>query len=152
MMDEEQTNQLTFYAPLSLGATHPDSPAAGGKGKRREYKTTLIAAGFVRRRDGQPSNFYIPADALRVAAPLFQSAAVFVDHPQEGVWDRQYPETKHLAGVVHGPEWNEAEQGIEATLRLNSRSDMHWLAELLDEVIEDQAKGEPAPDVGLPIG
>ena len=57
----------------------------GEKSKRREYKVTLIAAGFVRRRDGQPSDFYISAEALRQAGPLFQAVAVFVDHAPEGV-------------------------------------------------------------------
>jgi hypothetical protein len=136
----------TFLGPLELAAG--DSASAEAR-KRFEYKANLIKAGYVRMADGQPSNFYLPADALQAGASLFTGAAVFVDHAQMGIWSRYHPSMKSLAGVIVAPEWDAGALAVAGTVRLNARQDMVWLRDILDELLEDQAKGEITPDVGL---
>jgi hypothetical protein len=133
---------LASYSPILFAANEEAR-------KRLEYRASLISAGFVRQRNGQPSNFYLPADFLQAGVHHFNRAAVFVDHPAEGFWGPGYPSMKSLAGVIVAPEWDAAALAVAGTVRLNRRSDMAWLTEILDEILEDQAAGREVPDVGL---
>ncbi len=86
---------------------------------------------------------------LRAATPKINGVAMFVDHPEEGLFADGYPSLRNLAGVTFGAEWDEAAQGVVGGIRLFSGAD--WLCSLLDEVLSDQAAGKEAPDVGLSL-
>ncbi len=51
------------------------------------------------------------AAVLKASLPMWDNLPVFLDHDYTGAQS-----VKNLAGALHQPEWNEGEQGIQATL------------------------------------
>ncbi len=132
--------------PLGLFALASD-PQGNGEGRGREYGVTFIKAGYVRRRDGKPAPWRIPAETLRAAVSLLDSRAVFIDHA--GWFDN--PSLRNLAGVTFDPEWNQATESIDGRLRLHDTEAGNLAGALLDQVLADQMAGRPVPDVGLSL-
>lgn len=116
-------------------------------GGRREYAATFVQAGYVRRGDGKPSNWRIPAETLQVAVPLLDGRASYIDH---AIWFDE-PSVRDLCGVTFDPVWNVEAESIDGGLRLYERPDLEWLRILLDQVLDDQAAGMEVPDVGLSL-
>lgn len=108
---------------------------------------TFISAGYVRRRDGEQSNWKIPEGALIPAVQMFNGVANFIDHASLATWF--YPQIKDMGGVCFGAKWNAERRGIDGGLRLSARPDLAWYQALLDEYLEDQEDGHDVPDVGL---
>jgi hypothetical protein len=139
-MEIPEVTSQRYQLPLRLTA----ATSAGG---RREYAATFVQAGYVRRADGKPSNWRIPAETLQVAVPLLDGRASYIDHA--GWFDE--PSVRDLCGVTFGPVWNGEAESIDGGLRLYERPDLEWLRILLDQVLEDQAAGMEVPDVGLSL-
>jgi hypothetical protein len=118
-----------------------------GSEGRREYAVTFIQAGYVRRRDGQDSNWRIPAETIQKATPLLDGVASFVDHAD---WFAQ-PSMRDLAGVTFSPSYNHQAQQVEGGLRLYDRPDLEWLGLVLDQILDDLENGREVPDVGLSL-
>jgi hypothetical protein len=110
-------------------------------GEARTVLVTLI-------RPGRSANgVEYPADVLRAAAPLFEGAPAFVDHPSALDQGRAGGRSvRDLAGVYHGAHYAEG-VGIRATLRLLRAAE--WLWQLVGEVLRAREAGQPAPQVGL---
>lgn len=111
------------------------------EGEGRAVLVTLI-------RPGRSANGvdYPPA-VLRAAAPQFEGAPAFVDHP--GALDQGRAggrSVRDLAGVYHGVHYVEG-VGIRATLRVLEAAD--WLWQLIAEVVRAREAGRPAPQLGL---
>jgi len=119
----------------------------------RQYLATFIQAGAVKARDGSFTSWHISPAALKgaVQAHLLDARAVFVDHPEEGFFSDGYPSLRNLVGVTAGSHWNELNQSIDGVIRLYDHSEGQWTAGLLDQLVADQAAGQPTPDVGLSI-
>jgi hypothetical protein len=117
--------------------------------KRREYRVRFIKAGRIRAAGGGTANLEIQAEPLKlaIAKGLFDGRASFLDHA--GWFD--YPSLRNLVGVTLGAEWNEAEQSVEGVIRMNEGPAADGLIAVLDGMLDDQAQGEPAPDVGLSL-
>ncbi len=101
----------------------------------------------MRRGDGKPSNWRIPAETLQVAVPLLDGRASYIDH---AIWFDE-PSVRDLCGVTFDPVWNVEAESIDGGLRLYERPDLEWLRILLDQVLDDQAAGMEVPDVGLSL-
>jgi hypothetical protein len=116
-----------------------------GAESAREYEVTFIKAGPIRQRDNSHAAWAIPPMTLMKAAAdgLLDARAVFVDHAD--LWE--YPSITNLVGVTADARWNDTEQAITGRVRLYGGAG--WLVNLLDEIIYDQEKGKPVPDVGL---
>jgi len=71
--------------------------------KRRTYDAVLIQAGYIMQDDGQPSDWWIPAEVLGKAVMdgLFEGIPHYVDHPEMfGFGWHQRPSVRDLAGIV----------------------------------------------------
>jgi hypothetical protein len=134
------------YQLAGADAEAPPPPGAPAP-QRREYGVTFIQAGYVKRRDGNASNWRIPPETLQKCVDLLASVPCFVDHA--GLWDM--PSLRNLAGVTFEPAWNSSEQQIDGGLRLYQREDLAWLCAVLDQVLDDQDEGREVPDIGLSL-
>lgn len=136
----DQTETARLLTPLRL--------SAGGRTQegRRAYRVTFIRAGRVKQRNGHESNWIIPGETLRRAAALLGGKPVFIDHsgPVE------YPSLRNLAGVTLRPAYEESGR-VDGEIELYNSPTGRWVAELLDEIVQDQALGRPTPDVGLSV-
>ena len=132
-----------LYATLDL------SPERGA----RSYAVTFIRAGRVRARDGQPADWFIPAETLQELdrSNLLNARAVFIDHPQDSLFSAGYPSLRDLVGVTGGAHWNPDTQSIDGFIRLYDTTPNQWASALLDQVLADQAAGLDTPDVGLSL-
>lgn len=128
-------DKLTY--PLTLQAS----------AKPRTYRATFVQAGPVKARDQSPTNWTIHPDALAKGFPAFNGRAVFIDHAQPG----DLPSLRNLVGVTTGARYNPITQAIEGYIRLYDRDDTRWVAQLLDQIVADQAAGLETPDIGLSI-
>lgn len=89
---------------------------------------------------------YAPA-VLRAAAPLFEGAPAFADHPSALDQGRAGGRSvRDLVGVYHGAHYAEG-VGIRATLRVLEAAD--WLWQLIVEVVRAREAGQPTPRLGL---
>jgi len=131
------------YIPLRLSS-------AGGS-ERREYNVSFIQAGRVSRRDGELSNWLIPAETIQNALDKFAGLAVFVDHTVSGFFVSGHPSMRDLAAVTFGAVWNAERSSVDGGIRLYGRSDLEWLRTLLDEIVQDQIRGIETPNVGLSL-
>ncbi len=113
----------------------------------RTYRARFIQAGRVRARDQSESNWLIPPEVLQSALAQFNGRAVFVDHTQLG----DLPSLRNLVGVTSGAYYNAATQSVDGIIRLYERDDTQWVAQLLDQIVADQASGLETPDVGISI-
>jgi len=128
-------DKLTY--PLTLQAsTRP-----------RTYRATFVQAGPVKARDQTEANWTIHPDALAKAYHTFNGRAVFIDHAQPG----DLPSLRNLVGITTGARYNPITQAIEGYIRLYDRDDTKWVAQLLDQIVADQAAGLETPDIGLSI-
>ena len=129
-----------FSAPFRL---------QGAGGKAREYKVSLVKAGFVRRRDGELANWYIPSGTIMAAveAGSFDDLACYVDHA-DFFTD---PSIERLCGVFHSPIYNEVDQTAEATLQLYERDDLAWLASMFDQILANAENGGPKASLGFSL-
>ena len=130
------------WVPLRLQGTGADTNT-----QRREYAVTFIEAGYVMQRNGQPSNWRLPAETLKAAVSLLDGVGSFVDHAD---WF-EMPSLRDLAAVCAEPVWVEKEERIDGLIRLYDRPDLEWLQVLLDAVVLDQGDGAEVPDVGLSL-
>lgn len=125
-----------YIQPLQLSAVQD-----GG----RRYDCVFVTAGRVRRRDGRPSNWVIPLDALTAAAGQFGGVAVFVNHP--GFFDSGR-DVRDLVGVTEA-DTRLAGNELQGTLRLYDQGSGVWCAALFDQILADREAGKESPDVGL---
>ena len=144
------TGQVRLASPSAPPLGAPET----GTDHAPEYECLFIGAGRVKRADGKPSNWLIPAAALRSAVSLFQGAASYVDHPQPGGWfsNDALPSLRDLVGVCSDPQWSEKEQGIVGKLRFYAKdpnSPGAMMAALYSQILADQAAGRPTPSIGL---
>lgn len=114
--------------------------------RRREYRARLIRAGRIRQMGGEFSNLEIPPETLARSAHLFHHKPAFLDHAS---WFDS-PSLRDLAGVIlDDAHYSDDDQGIIATIRLYESAAGRVVAELFDRILDDQAAGQPTPDVGL---
>ena len=118
-------------------------------GRRRDYECRLIRAGRIRRADGSPGPFTVPAETIQAAVDdaKFSSKAAFVDHA--GWFDG--PSLRNLAGITLAATYNATDQAAEATIRLYDNPAGNIVASLFDQVLKDAQDGEPIPDIGLSL-
>ena len=114
---------------------------------RRDYSCRLIRAGRIRRSDGTPGPYQIPAATIQAAvdAGKFNSKASFVDHA--GWFDG--PSLRNLAGITLTATYNATDNAAEATIRLYDSPAGEIVRSLFDQVLHDAGAGDPIPDVGL---
>jgi hypothetical protein len=115
------------------------------------YRCILITPGYVTQQNGQPSNWLIPADALRAAVDLFAVPA-YLDHPSRILFGYDDPKVDRLFGMFTNPHWDEKAQGIVADLTLydeHPNSPGARARELIDRILTDREQGKPIPGVGL---
>ncbi len=114
---------------------------------RREYGAIFIQAGYVRRRDGQDSNWRIPPETVEAAIPLLNGRACYIDHADWfGV-----PSVRDLCAVTFGVAYDHQHQCAGGGLRLYDRPDLEWLRVLLDQILDDLENGREVPDLGLSL-
>jgi len=105
----------------------------------REYDVRLVKSGFVQGRDGDPVNWYVPADTIKAAveAGSFENISCFIDHAD--YFDS--PSVKGLCGIFHNAVYVEEDQSAYATLRLYDREDLAWVGSLFDQIIANSKEG-----------
>ena len=101
--------------------------------KGGEYEIIAISAGM-----GNGYNF--PPSTLKAAVSMWSRVPCYIDH--EATPDKKRHSARDLAGLIHSPFWNAAENGIGARLKPTGPS-AEALRKLADAALED-------PD--LPIG
>ena len=120
---------------------------------RRSYLCDFIHAGPVKQADQQPAPWVIRAEALAAGAPLFGARPVYLDHPRLfGFGWHQQPRVADMVGITSQPTWDPASDAITGKLTLYDRqegSPGHFVGVLLDQIMEDQAKGLAVPPLGL---
>ncbi len=112
----------------------------------RTYRATFIKAGPVKARDQTQTHWIIHPDAL-TNHHAFNGRAVFIDH----AGPFELPSLRDLVGVTTGAHYNPQTQSVEGYIRLYDREDTRWVAQLLDQIVADQAAGLETPDIGLSI-
>jgi hypothetical protein len=107
----------------------------------------------VMQADGQPSPWVIPDTVLQQATPLFDSVAVYLDHPDEfGLFgERQQPKVRNLVGVTSGAHFDYHTGAITGKIRLYDQvpGPAQFVRALLDQVLQDREAGRATPPVGL---
>ena len=123
---------------------------------RHEYDCVFVQPGRVLQADGRESDWLLPADVLRDAAPQFSGLSCYLDHPEQfGFGMRQQPRVANLAGVTFNARWEEAWPGqgaIAGGIRLYDRdsgSPGAFIGALMDQMLEDMAAGREVPPIGL---
>jgi len=120
---------------------------------RREYDCIFMQPGRVKQADQQPSNWLIPADAIRNAESLFNSIPVHLDHPEMfGFGWHQNPAVATIVGVTCNARWDEEEQAMTGRIRLYDTDTSNltaFVAALLDQILADKEQGLEVPPVGL---
>jgi hypothetical protein len=106
------------------------------------------------RADGTPSTWTIPPGVLEQTAPLFESVACYLDHPDEfGLFgERQSPKVRNLVGVTHHAHYDPGMQAIVGTIRLYDTepgSPAVFVRTVMDQVLQDRAAGRETPSIGL---
>ncbi len=141
----------------TLGAGQLLLAGVAPKRGRREFRARLVRAGRIRRADGKPGPFVIPAEAIETAvlAGLFNGLAVFVDHPG---WLDSSPSIKGLVGVTRDVVYNEETQSADGVIRFYNAVEVGAdprlagaVADLLDMMLQDAAQGVAVPDVGISL-
>ena len=120
-MEPTAATMAAYQAMVPLNIAHLGTGDTPG---RREYAVTFIEAGYVMQRNGQESNWRLPAETLQASASLLNGVACFVDHAD---WF-EMPSLYNLAGVCVAPHWRREEQRIDGVVRLYDRADLEWLA------------------------
>jgi len=143
--DAESTRGICHSRRLAVGRARTEG--------RREYKVVIMRPGRVVQADGRLSNWLIPAEAIRDAAPLFEGVASYLDHPAALDTDRRgEPQVRNLVGVIFDPRWDEAGQALVAGLRLydaEPHSPGALAGALLDQMLLDREQGLEVPQIGL---
>lgn len=120
---------------------------------RREYECVFMQAGRVKQSDQEQSNWLIPADTIRIAAPMFSSVPCYLDHPEMfGFGWHQSPQIKNLAGITFDAHWSETKNAVIGRIRLyDKRPDSPGaiVSALMDQILADRAAGLEVPKVGL---
>jgi hypothetical protein len=128
-------------------------PRATNVSGRREYDCIFMQPGRVKQADQEPSNWLIPADVIRTAAPMFNSIPCYLDHPEMfGFGWYQNPQVKNLAGVTFDAHWSDADNALIGCIRLYDEkpdSPGAIVGALMDQMLADQAAGLEVPPVGL---
>ena len=85
--------------------------------------------------------------------PLFNARPVYLDHPQLfGFGWHQQPRVADMVGITSLPQWDPESDAITGALTLYDRqegSPGHFVGVLLDQIMEDKAKGLAVPPLGL---
>lgn len=127
-----------------------DSHTASG---RREYDCVFMQPGRVKQDNQEESDWLIPAETIRTAAPLFNAVASYLDHPQLfGFGWHQRPQVEKLAGVTFNARWSEEENALLGGIRLYDEqpgSPGAFIGALMDRILADQAADLPIPKIGL---
>ncbi len=143
--DAESTRGVCHNGRLTLSRAKTEG--------RREYEVVIMRPGRVVQADGRLSNWLIPAEVIRDAAPLFEGAASYLDHPAALDTDRRgEPQVRNLVGVIFDPRWDDAEQALIAGLRLydaEAHSPGALAGALLDQMLRDREQGLEVPEIGL---
>jgi hypothetical protein len=115
------------------------------KAAARKYHARFVQAGQVRQADASLSDISIDPVALSATPPsLFDSRAVFIDHP--GFFEN--PSLTRLAGVTRDAYHDEQSNAIEGDIYLNDTPTGQLAAQIIDDLLSDP---EHAPDVGLSL-
>ncbi len=94
------------------------------------------------------NNLLFSSPVLERAAPLFQGAPVFVDHPLPGEALRPGGRSvRDLAGLISNPTWDTTLPAITAKLRLASTAT--WLQQLINEFADLPHIFGLSPDIWL---
>jgi hypothetical protein len=116
---------------------------------RREYRARFVSAGQIRQADNTPGPYIIPPEAIQQAIHegRFDARSTFIDHA--GWFDG--PSLRNLAGITLDAAWDDTAQAATGTIRLYQNAAGAIIADLFDAILQDQAAGEPIPDVGLSL-
>jgi len=150
--DEPETGNIQ-HAPIRQGMEEDGSdggrvrpPADNGRPAsrtHREIKIKLATGGeyeIIAISAGKGNGYNFPAATLKTAVQMWSRVPCYIDH--EATPDKKRHSARDLAGLIHSPQWSEAEQGIQARLKPTGPS-ADALRKLADAALED-------PD--LPIG
>jgi len=120
---------------------------------RKEYECIFMRPGRVMRDDGTESDWLIPADVIKAAAPLFNSVSCFLDHPELfGFGWYQNPKVENLVGVTFNSRWSDEENALLGCIRLYDEqpgSPGSFVGALLDQMLADKEQGLELPQTGL---
>lgn len=154
-IDEEESSPVlaNWRTVLTSGRVLLDPVDAAGSSDRREYQCVFIQPGLVKRADQTPSKWLNPDEVVQRAAPLFNSVASYLDHPEMfGFGWRQEHRVENLVGVTFDACWSEAERAVTGGVRLYDAgvgSPGHLVRTLMDQILGDRLKGLEVPKVGL---
>jgi len=119
----------------------------------REYDCVFLTPGRVMKADGTESDWIIPPEPVKAAAPLFNALSSFLDHPEMfGFGWHQAPQVKNLVGVTFDPRWSDDEQALLGGIRLYDQepgSPGAFVGALMDQMLADREAGRPVPQTGL---
>jgi hypothetical protein len=126
------------------GGTSPPVPlSVDGEEERRTAGHALEVTVIRPGRSG--NGLHYSEAVLRAAAPLWEGAAAFCDHPTALDETRAGGRSvRDLVGVYADARYDD---GIRATLRLYPNAE--WLFRLLASALADREAGRPAPNIGI---
>ena len=120
---------------------------------RREYDCDFMAAGRVRKADGEDSNWLIPPEVLATHFGQFDGIPSYLDHPSLfGFGWRQDPKVKDLVGITFSAGYDAERKVITGGLRLydeDPNSAGYLVGVLMDQILADKGRGLSVPPVGL---
>jgi len=120
-----------------IAEQHAQFTADADVNARGEFEVIAITA-------GQANGWNFTAKALKESVKLWDGTNSLIDHA--GFFDM--PSIMKLGGVCYAPTWDEARQGIKATLRPFGPCGP-LVADLGREVLAAKAKGDPLPKIGF---
>lgn len=123
------------------------------KDGRREYDCVFMQPGRVKQADQTDSNWLIPAEAIKTAAPLFTAISSYLDHPELfGFGWHKRPKVEQLVGITFDPRWSDEENALLGGIRLYDEqpgSPGEFIGILMDRILADKELGLEIPKVGL---
>lgn len=141
-LEEEVGSVGGEYAASANGSVLPN-PKRGTMQTQSPIRIKLATGGeyeIVAISAGVGNGYTFPAATLKAAVKMWDRVPCYIDH--EATKDKTRHSARDLAGLIHSPQWSDAEQGIAARLKPTGPS-ADALRKLADAALED-------PD--LPIG
>ncbi|UCC75562.1 MAG: hypothetical protein JSW37_08530, partial [Anaerolineales bacterium] len=137
------------------GSAHPRQER--GAAQQVTLQAELVALPVERRYEviaitaGQGNGLEYSGGVLQAAAPLFDGATVFVDHPGMDEWFSMTGNRslRNVLGVLSAAAYKGDLQAITGILEVYPGPDAEWFCALADRYLADRAAGKETPRVGL---